>query len=274
MIELKTPQEIDEIARGGSIIAQLFRELEPRIAPGVSTLQLDTFAEMFIRSSEGAVPVFKGLYGFPGSLCTSINDEVVHGIPSAKRVLTEGDIVSIDVGVKLDGWCSDSARTFPVEEVDGEKKRLLEVTKEALECAIKAAVHGSHVGDIGHAVERVVSITGFSIIRDLVGHGVGRKVHEDPQVPNYGRPGTGAELKEGMVLAIEPMIAAGAHQIRTLADRWTMVTTDGSASAHFEHTVALTTDGPRVLTAEGGPVKTHRGTVLKGTRSTKSTLRA
>lgn len=274
MIELKTPQEIDGIARGGSIIAQLFRELEPRIAPGVSTLQLDTFAETFIRSSEGAVPVFKGLYGFQGSLCTSINDEVVHGIPSSKRLLTEGDIVSIDVGVKLDGWCSDAARTFPVEEVDGEKKHLLEVTKEALEWAIKAAVHGSHVGDIGHAVEGVVSVTGFSIIRDLVGHGVGRKVHEDPQVPNYGRPGTGAELKEGMVLAIEPMIAAGAHQIRTLADRWTMVTIDGSASAHFEHTVALTTDGPRVLTAEEGSVETHRRTVLKGALSTKSTLRA
>ena len=257
MIELKTPEEIDGIARGGSIIAQLFRELEPRIVPGVSTLQLDTFAEAFIRSSEGAVPVFKGLYGFPGSLCTSINEEVVHGIPSKKRLLSEGDIVSIDVGVRLDGWCSDSARTFPVAKVDGEKERLLEVTREALERAIEAAVHGSHVGDIGHAVEGVVSGTGFSIIRDLVGHGVGRKVHEGPQVPNHGRPGTGADLKEGMVLAIEPMIAAGTHQIRTLTDRWTMVTTDGSASAHFEHTVALTVDGPRVLTVEGAPVETH-----------------
>ncbi len=257
MIELKTPDEIEVIARGGSIIAQLFRELSHRIAPGVSTLQLDSFAEAFIRSTEGAVPVFKGLYGFPGSLCTSINEEVVHGIPSKDRTLEEGDIISIDVGVRLGGWCSDSARTFPVGEIDAETERLLNVTKDALEAAIELAVPGSHVGDIGHAVEETVAGTGFSIVRDLVGHGVGRKVHEDPQVPNYGRPGTGALLKEGMVLAIEPMIAVGTHQIRTLADRWTMVTADGSASAHFEHTVALTEGGPRILTLESLRVESH-----------------
>ncbi len=257
MIELKTHDEIERIARGGSIIAELFGELAPRVAPGVSTLQLDAFAEEFIRSNEGAVPVFKGLYGFPGSLCTSINEEVVHGIPSAKRVLTEGDIISIDVGVKLNGWCSDSAQTFPVGQVDIKTKRLLEVTRQALDRAIEAAVPGSHVGDIGHAVERIVAGTGFSIVRDLVGHGVGRKVHEDPQVPNYGRRGAGPNLEAGMVLAIEPMIAAGTHKIRTLADRWTMVMADGSASAHFEHTVALTSDGPRILTVEGSPVETH-----------------
>ncbi len=256
MIELKTPSEIEEIARGGTIIAQLFQHLEPRVAPGVSTLQLDAFAEEFIRSTDGAVPVFKGLYGFPGSLCTSINEEVVHGIPSECRVLHEGDIISIDVGVKLGGWCSDSARTFPVGEIDPHVQRLLDVTAEALDRAIAAAVVEAHVGDIGHAVEDVVAGTGFSIIRDLVGHGVGRKVHEEPQVPNFGKPATGQRLKEGMVLAIEPMIAMGTHQIRTLSDRWTMVTADGAASAHFEHTVALTAEGPRILTVEGARVET------------------
>lgn len=256
MIELKSAQEIEIIARGGSIIASLFKEMGPRVAPGVSTLQLDTFAEEFIRSTPGALPVFKGLYGFPGSICTSINEEIVHGIPSEKRVLAEGDIISVDVGVKLEGWCSDSARTFPVGEVAPETTRLLDTTEVALERAIEAAVPGMHVGDIGHAVETVVAGTGFSIIRDLVGHGVGRRVHEDPQVPNLGEPGTGPALREGMVLAIEPMISVGTHRIRTLADRWTMVTADGSTSAHFEHTVALTAEGPRVLTTEGSPVQT------------------
>jgi methionyl aminopeptidase len=257
MIELKTSSEIEEIAHGGSIIAGLFGELEARIEAGTSTLQLDLFAEEFIRSHEGAVPVFKGLYGFPGSLCISINDEVVHGIPSGTRSLGDGDIVSIDVGVKLNGWCSDSAKTFAVGEIDGEKLRLLAVTRLALEEAIDAAVAGSHVGDIGHAVERVVAGTEFSIIHDLVGHGVGRKVHEEPQVPNHGRPGTGAELQVGMVLALEPMISVGTGQIRTLPDRWTVATADDSASAHFEHTVAVTAGGPLILTAERAQVETR-----------------
>jgi methionyl aminopeptidase len=256
MIDVKTPEEIEEIARGGAIIGALFRELEGAVAPGVSTLELDRLAEAFICAHEGAIPVFKGLYGFPGSLCTSLNEEVVHGIPSDNRVLREGDIISIDVGVKLDGWCSDSARTFAVGEIEPERQRLLAVTREALDRAMEAAVPGGHVGDIGHAVETVVEGTGFSIIRDLVGHGIGRRVHEEPQVPNRGRPGTGPELSEGMVLAIEPMIARGGYRIRTLADNWTMVTVDGSASAHFEHTVALTPEGPRVLTAEKTPVGT------------------
>ena len=245
------------MARGGLIIAQLFREMEPRVTAGVSTLELDTFAEEFIRSTQGAVPVFKGLYGFPGTLCTSINEEVVHGIPSANRLLDDGDIISIDVGVKLDGWCSDSARTFAVGEVGSDNERLIAVTWEALDRAIEAAVPGGNIGDIGYAVESVVAGTGFAIIRDLVGHGVGRKVHEDPQVPNYGRPGTGPDLKAGMVLAIEPMIAVGTHQIRTLEDRWTMITADKSAAAHFEHTVGLTADGPRILTMEGASVETR-----------------
>jgi methionyl aminopeptidase len=257
MIELKSRGEMDLQAKAGSVIWNLFQELEARVGPGVTTLQLDSFAEEFIRSYEGAVPVFKGLYGFPGSVCVSLNEEIVHGIPSAERTLVEGDILSIDVGVKLEGWCADSARTFPVGDVAPETARLLEVTEEALERAIEAAVPGNHVGDIGHAVQEVVRGTGFAIIRDLVGHGIGRKVHEDPQVPNRGKPGEGPLLQEGMVLAIEPMISTGNWRIRTLEDRWTMVTVDGSPSAHFEHTVGVTAEAPRVLT--GAPVAVEAG---------------
>jgi methionyl aminopeptidase len=254
MVELKTPDEMDRMARAGSVIWSLFQELEPRVAPGVTTLQLDLFAEDFIRSHDGAVPAFKGLYGFPGSLCTSLNDEVVHGIPSAERALEEGDIITIDVGVTMEGWCGDSARTFAVGEVAPETRRLLEVTREALGRAIEAARPGNHVGDIGQAVEQTVEGTGFSVIRDLVGHGIGRKIHEDPQVPNLGRAGEGPLLQEGMVLAIEPMISRGTWRIRTLADKWTMVTADGSPSAHFEHTVGVSDDGPRILTGASTPV--------------------
>lgn len=257
MIELKTRDEMDRMAQAGSVIWNLFQEIEARVAPGVSTGALDAFAEEFIRSHEGAEPAFKGLYGFPGSICASLNEEVVHGIPSDGRVLEEGDIISIDVGVKLDGWCADSARTFPVGEVAPGTLRLIEVTREAFERAAEAAVPGNHIGDIGHAVERVVEETGFSIVRDLVGHGIGRRIHEDPQVPNLGRPGEGARLQEGMVLAIEPMISAGSWRIRTLQDRWTMVTADGSASAHHEHTVGVTQQGPRILT--GAPASVGAG---------------
>ena len=248
MIQLKTRGEIETIARGGAIIADLFREIGPRIRPGVSTGEMDRFADDFIRSHPGAVPAFKGLYGFPGSVCTSVNEEVVHGIPSFRRKLKEGDILSIDVGVRLDGWCSDSAWTFPVGEVDEETRHLLRVTEESLYAALEAAVVGNHVGDIGAAVMARVDGTGYGIIRDLVGHGLGREVHEEPQVPNVGRPGHGPRLQEGMVLAIEPMLGAGTEQIRTLADRWTVVTADRARSAHFEHTIALTHDGPQVLT--------------------------
>lgn len=249
MIELKTPDEMDRMARGGAIIAALYREMADRVVPGVSTGELDRFAEEFIRSHEGAEPAFKGLYGFPGTVCTSLNEEVVHGIPSDERVLEAGDILSLDTGVKLDGWCSDSAWTFAVGEVDAETTRLLEVTREALERAIAAAVPGNHVGDIGHAVVETVKGTGFQIVRDLVGHGIGRKVHEDPQVPNIGKPGQGPALLEGMTLAIEPMISAGSWRIRTLSDRWTMSISDGAPSAHFEHTVGITEGAARVLTA-------------------------
>ena len=248
MIELKSRPEIEAMAESGSIIGALFFELESRVSPGVSTLDLDHFAEEFIRSHEDATPVFKGLYGFPGTLCTSINDEVVHGIPSQDRRLAEGDLISIDVGVRLRGWCADSARTFAVGEVSAEAESLLDVTREALDRAVAVALPDNHTGDIGHAVESAVEGSGFEIIRDLVGHGVGRKVHEEPQVPNLGSPGVGTRLREGMVLAIEPMIAVGTWKIRTLSDRWTMVTADNSLSAHFEHTVAITAEGPRILT--------------------------
>jgi methionyl aminopeptidase len=252
VVELKTEAEMDRMACGGAIIHELYREMASRVVPGVSTGELDRFAEGFIRDHDGAVPAFKGLYGFPGSVCASINDEVVHGIPSDERLLVEGDILSLDTGVVLDGWCSDSAWTFPVGKVSEEKAALLEVTRSALDAAIAASVVGNHIGHIGHAVEQVVEGTGFAIVRDLVGHGIGRKVHEDPQVPNRGTPGEGPALRAGMTLAIEPMISAGSWRIRTLPDRWTMSTVDGAASAHFEHTVGVTHEGPRVLT--GAPV--------------------
>jgi methionyl aminopeptidase len=253
MINLKSPTEIDAIARGGAIIGGLLREVEGRVAPGVTTAELDVFCEDFIRAHEGAVPAFKGLYGFPGSVCISMNEEVVHGIPTKRRRLAEGDIVSIDVGVKLEGWCSDAARTFPVGEVDEDTRMLLRVTEEALARAIAAARPGNHVGDIGAAVVGVVKGTGLGIIRELVGHGVGRDVHEEPQVPNVGRAGYGPLLREGMVLAIEPMLSSGSDMVKTLDDRWTVVTADGSRSAHFEHTVAITAAGPRVLTQAAEP---------------------
>jgi methionyl aminopeptidase len=252
MIYLKSPQELDAIARGGAIIAGLLAEVRSIIRPGITTADIDRFCDEYIRSHDGATPAFKGLYGFPGSVCVSVNDEIVHGIPSPDRVLAEGDIVSIDVGVKLDGWCSDSAWTYPVGEPARETTELLRVTELSLRKAIEAAVVGNHVGDIGAAVVEAVKGTGFGIIRDLVGHGVGRDVHEDPQVPNIGRKGYGPLLRAGMVLAIEPMLSAGSSTIRTLEDRWTVVTTDGSRSAHFEHTIAVTADGPRVLTAAEG----------------------
>lgn len=248
MIYLKTLEEIDIIARGGTIIAELLAEIQEHIVPGVSTMELNVFADDFIRSHDGAEPAFKGLYGFPGSICTSLNEEVVHGIPNSSRILAEGDITSIDVGVKLDGWCSDSAWTFPVGEVDEQSSHLLTVTEESLNDAIAAAVKDNHVGDIGAAVMNRVGGTGLHIVRDLVGHGLGREVHEEPQVSNIGSPGFGPLLREGMVIAIEPMLALGTDKIRTLEDRWTVVTEDGTRSAHFEHTIAITGNEPRILT--------------------------
>lgn len=248
MIHLRTAAEIDAIGRAGAIIGALVDQLEERIAPGISTGDIDGICERFIRSHEGAVPAFQGLYGFPGAVCISVNEEIVHGIPSPRRVLSDGDIVTVDVGVTLDGWCADSAYTFTVGSVDDETQRLLDVTRASLDRAVQAAVPGAHVGDIGAAVMSVVDGTGMGIVRDLVGHGIGREVHEEPQVPNVGRAGHGPQLRAGMVIAIEPMLSLGSDRIKTLSDRWTVVTADGSRSAHFEHTVAVTTDGPRILT--------------------------
>jgi methionyl aminopeptidase len=248
VIHLRTPSEVDVVAKGGAIIAGLLEELPAHVAPGVSTGDLDAFCEEYIVSHDGAEPAFKGLYGFPGSVCVSVNEEVVHGIPSAKRVLSNGDIVSVDVGVRLGGWCSDSAWTFTVGDVSADARALLGITEKALEAAVEAAVPGNHIGDIGAAVIRTVEGKRYGIIRELVGHGIGRDVHEEPQVPNIGRPGHGPLLREGMILAIEPMLCAGSPEIRTLRDGWTVVTADKSLSAHFEHTVAITAEGPRILT--------------------------
>jgi methionyl aminopeptidase len=253
MISLKTPAEIDAIARAGAILAALFEELRARVVPGVATADLDAWAEEFIRSHDGAVPAFKGLYGFPASLCISINEEVVHGIPSDRRALRAGDIVSVDAGVRLEGWYADTARTLPVGDIDDAAAQLLRVTREALAAGIEQARPGNRIGDIGHAVQTVAEEAGFTVVRELVGHGVGRGPHEEPQVPNFGRPGKGVTLKPGLVLAIEPMVNEGVAGVRTLADKWTVVTLDRQRSAHFEHTVAITETGPRVLTGHDEP---------------------
>jgi methionyl aminopeptidase len=223
------------------------------VRPGITTGELDKLAERFIRDHEGATPAFKGLYGFPGAICISVNQEIVHGIPSRKRTLVEGDIVTLDVGVKYAGFYTDAAITVPVGQVDEETARLLEVTERSLHAGIAAAVVGNHIGDIGHAIQQVVEPAGFGIVRDLVGHGVGTGPHEEPQVPNYGKPKRGVKLDVGLTIAIEPMVNAGTEKTRTLADKWTVVTLDGKRSAHFEHTVAVTEQGPRILTAPPQP---------------------
>lgn len=248
MISLKTPDEIDAIGRAGAILADLYRELPARVVPGVSSRDLDRFAEAFIRDHEGAEPAFKGLYGFPATLCTSINHEVVHGIPAERRRLVEGDVISIDCGVKLEGFYSDAAITLPVGEIAPEVQSLLDVTQEALERGIEQARPGNRLGDIGAAIQAPAVEAGYGVVRDLVGHGIGREPHEEPQVPNYGTAGRGMPLEVGLVLAIEPMFTMGTHKVRTLADRWTVVTIDRSFAAHFEHTVAVTATGPKVLT--------------------------
>jgi len=249
MIQIKSPREIDIMARGGEILAATVLLLEESIHAGMSTADLDRIADDFIRSHPGATPAFKGLYNFPASICTSINQEIVHGIPSKKRVIEEGDLVSIDIGVKLDGYYTDSATTVAVGKVDAESKKLLEVTKKSLAAGIKAATAENHVGDIGAAVQAVVEEAGFSVVRDLVGHGIGVGFHEDPQVPNYGKPKRGVRLQPGLTIAIEPMVNVGMPGTRTMPDRWTVVSVDGTRSAHFEHTIAITENGPRILTA-------------------------
>jgi len=237
------------MARGGEILASTVRLLEKSVRPGMTTVDLDKIADDFIRSHPGATPAFKGLYNFPASICTSVNQEIVHGIPSKKRTLEEGDIVSIDIGVKLDGYYTDSATTVPVGKIDPESRRLLDVTKKALAAGIQAATAENHIGDIGAAVEAVVEGAGFTVVRDLVGHGIGVGFHEDPQVPNYGKTKRGVRLQPGLTIAIEPMVNVGKPGTRTMPDRWTVVTADGTRSAHFEHTIAVTENEPRVLTA-------------------------
>jgi methionyl aminopeptidase len=248
MITLKSPREIDIMARAGHIVARTLAKVSEHVRPGISTADLDDVAEAFIRSHAGAKPSFKGLYGFPKTLCTSINEEIVHGIPSRKRILREGNIVSVDVGVQLEGLHADSAATFPVGEISPDARRLLDVTQQCLQAGIAAALAGNHVGDIGYAVQTIAEAAGFGVVRELVGHGIGTAFHEEPQVPNHGRPKRGPVLREGMTIAIEPMITQGDYTTKTLADKWTVVTADGSLSAHFEHTVAITPNGTRVLT--------------------------
>lgn len=249
MITLRNRVEIDRIRAACRIVARVLRLLESRVEPGVSTADLDRWAEEFIRRHAGAEPAFKGLYGFPCTLCTSVNEEVVHGIPTPTRKLRDGDIVSIDVGVKLNGYYGDGAVTIAVGEPSPEARALLETTKRALARGIRAAQPGAQIGDISAAIQGTVEAAGFSVVRELVGHGIGTRPHEEPQVPNYGRPRQGLRLRPGLVIAIEPMVNTGGHEVRTLDDDWTIVTADGGLSAHFEHTVAITGAGPEVLTA-------------------------
>jgi methionyl aminopeptidase len=251
MITIKSPREIETMAAAGRIVAGTLALVAQHVRPGISTEALDRLAEDFIRSHPGARPSFKGLYDFPATLCTSINQEIVHGIPSPTRILKEGDLLSVDVGAWLEGLHADSAATFPVGAVSAEAARLLQVTREALAAGVAQARAGNHVGDIGHAVQQVAEKAGYSVVRELVGHGIGAAFHEEPQVPNYGKPKRGARLVPGMTIAIEPMINVGEAEIRTLDDKWTVVTKDGSLSAHFEHTVAIGENGaaPRVLTS-------------------------
>lgn len=246
MIVKKSPAEIDKMAAAGDILVRTLKLLEGKVREGVSTLELDEAAEKFIRS-QGATPAFKGYRGFTGSICASPNSMVVHGIPGPYR-LQRGDIISLDVGVVKDGWVADAARTFPVGPISPVAGKLLDVTKESLFAAVEQCRPGNRLGDVSHAVQECVESQGLSIVRSLVGHGIGRDMHEEPQIPNYGDPGKGPMLEEGMVLAVEPMVNAGRHQVRMGDDGWAIYSQDGSLAAHFEFTIAVTAEGPRILT--------------------------
>ena len=246
MVIKKSPAEIERMAAAGAILVKTMNLLAAKIRPGVSTHELDQAAERFIRS-QGAEPAFKGYRGFPGSICTSPNSMIVHGIPGPYK-LARGDILSVDVGVVLDGWVADGARTFPVGPVTPIAHRLLARTEEALHIAVGQCRAGNRLGDVSHAIQKHVEAAGLSIVRTLVGHGIGRSMHEDPQIPNYGRPGSGPWLEEGMVLAVEPMVTAGRHAVRVGEDHWAIYSQDGSLAAHFEFTIAITGAGPRILT--------------------------
>jgi methionyl aminopeptidase len=250
----KTPEEIERMAAAGAILVKTMNLLAGKIRPGTTTADLDRAAEKFIRS-QGAEPAFKGYRGFPGSICTSPNSMIVHGIPGP-YALQRGDIISVDIGVVLDGWVADAARTFAVGPITPVAHKLLSTTEQALLVAVDQVHAGNRLGDVSHAIQQHVEAAGLSIVRTLVGHGIGRSMHEEPQVPNYGAPGTGVLLEEGMVLAVEPMVTAGRHAVRVGDDHWAIYSQDGSLAAHFEFTIAVTADGPRVLTpwheANGG----------------------
>ena len=250
MIIRKSPREIEKMAATGALVAETIAHVGSLLRPGVTTAELDAAAGAFIRE-RGGIPTSEGYKGYPKAICISPNDVVVHGIPDRFRV-SEGDLVTIDVGVTLDGYIADSAYTFGVGEIDPDAQRLLDVAQDALGAGIAEAVVGNRVGDISHAVQAIVEAGGFSVVRSLVGHGVGRDYHEDPHIPNYGEPGRGPRLSEGMTIAIEPMITAGSSEVLVMDDGWTIRTADGSLSAHFEHTVAITADGPRILTPRVG----------------------
>jgi methionyl aminopeptidase len=251
MIILKSPDEVAKMRVAGSIVAETIDTVLAAVGPGVSTADLDAVAEAFIRERK-AMPSFKGYRGFPASICASLNEEVVHGIPLPKRILKEGDVLSLDFGAIWDGYHADSAVTvFVGEPPSAEAEKLVRVTEEALEAGISQIRPGGRLSDISHAVQQVVEGAGFSVVREYVGHGVGRSLHEDPQIPNYGLPGRGPELRPGLVVAVEPMVTMGDWKTRVLADDWTVVTADRSLAAHFEHTIAVTEDGREVLTARG-----------------------
>jgi len=246
MIIGKSKRELEKMRAAGRLVGQVREHLRAMVKPGITTMELDREAEKMIRDA-GALPTFKGYNGFPYSICASVNEQIVHGFPS-EYVLKEGDIFSIDCGVTLEGFVGDTATTVPVGNVDEEKQRLMRVTEECLDRAIQLCHAGNHLGDIGWAVQQHAESNGYSVVRDYVGHGIGRRMHEDPQIPNYGRPGLGPKIKNGYVFAIEPMVNQGSHFTKVLSDGWTVVTVDGKPSAHFEHTIAITEDGPEVLT--------------------------
>lgn len=246
MIFLKSKDEIQIMRKVGGIVAEVLTRLAEEMKPGMTTDDLDQLAEQWIRE-KGAVPTFIGYQGYPKSLCVSINEEVVHGIPG-NRVIKDGDVVSIDCGVTYEGFVGDHARTFCVGQVDADRKALVQKTEQSLHAGISAFQVGNRIGDIGAAVEAVAKTKGYGVVKDFVGHGVGRRMHEEPQVPNFGQPGTGPRLKPGLVLAIEPMFNLGTEKVKVLEDQWTVVTVDGQHSAHFEHTIALTEEGPQILT--------------------------
>ena len=247
MIILKSPHEIDLMRQSGKISARALKLAGEAVEPGVTTEKLDEIARKYIES-QGAVPSFLSYNGFPKSSCISINDEVIHGIPSSKRIIKSGDIVSIDVGAYINGFHGDNAWTFPCGDITKEASNLLDATKESLFKAISVTKVGNRIGDIGNVVEEYVKVRGYSVVRNFVGHGVGASMHEDPSVPNFGKPDRGVRLREGMTIAIEPMVNKGVSKIRVLGDNWTVVTADGELSAHFEHTIAITSDGPIILT--------------------------